>query len=768
MSQEQGQVPTLQWTASRPTAQATALDLLRQDTLGEFEILAELGRGGMATVYLAHDIPLDRKVAIKVMSAALMDEGLAERFRREARTAAALNHPHIIPVYAVRERSGLLYFVMKFIPGQSLDPIVKSGAPISIPMAHIILAQAAAALGYAHRRGVIHRDVKPANIMLDDEGWVVMTDFGIAKVATATGLTMTGVTVGTPAYMSPEQCAGKEVTGASDQYSLGVLAYELITGQKPFTATTAMAMMYSHFNDTPAPLRSLRPDCPPALEEKVLRMLAKAPEDRWPSIEEIFGAPSLAHDDPNRKALVNLALSSSQNAAIAGRISTPTSPVPPARRSATTVAMPGPGSATSRFGEPPAIPVSGASTPAPGRRPIPRPDGGNRTNTIAIGAVAAVALAVAGYFALRNRPVSTAVPPDSTAQQVTGLAPDTARQLDTTKVVVAAPPAESLRATPPAPQPEAPAPVAVTLASIRATTSSVDLEIGKTTRVAAQVFGSDGNVMRQHPAIAWRSSAPRIASVARDGTIRALAAGSASVIGSVSGKADTIAVRVTAPVVAPPPVVAAVPETTVAPPPTVANVGLSAPNTPLKVGESVTLVLTVRDTRGNTLTDRRATWESSDPAIASVLNGMVTARAAGSATITATVEGRSATARVAVATPPDPAADRARATTEIAAQLSAFAAALEKRDVSEFKQVLTSAQYSGWEQLLGQARVRRVDAEFQSLEAPKIEQSTASQRVRLKLQRTVAGEVAGNFDANYLARFEQADGKWRLTQLRPD
>jgi serine/threonine-protein kinase len=767
VSSEQGQVPTLQWTASRPIAQATALDLLRQDTLGEFEILAELGRGGMATVYLAHDIPLDRKVAIKVMSAALMDEGLAERFRREARTAAALNHPHIIPVYAVRERSGLLYFVMKFIPGQSLDPIVKSGAPISIPMAHVILAQAAAALGYAHRRGVIHRDVKPANIMLDDEGWVVMTDFGIAKVATATGLTMTGVTVGTPAYMSPEQCAGKEVTGASDQYSLGVLAYELITGQKPFTATTAMAMMYSHFNDTPAPLRSLRPDCPPELEEKVLRMLAKAPEDRWQSIEEIFGAPSLAHDDPNRKALVNLALSSSQNAAIAGAISSPTSPVPPARRSATTVAMAGPGSATSRFGEPPAIPVSGASTPAPGRRPIPRPDGGNRTSTIAIGATAAAALVVAGYFALRNRPATSALPPDSMTPPVSSAAPDTVRQVDTAKVVVPVPAPESLRATPPAPQPEAPPP-AVTLASVRATTSSVDLEIGKSTRVAAQVFGSDGNLMRQHPAIGWRSSAPRIASVARDGTIRALTAGTASVIASVSGRSDTIAVRVTAAYVAPPPVVAAAPETTVAPPPTVANVGLSEPNTPLKVGESVLLALSVRDTRGNTLTDRRASWESSDPAIASVVNGTVTARAAGSATITATVEGRSATARVTVATPPDPAADRARATTEIAAQLSAFAAAIEKRDVSDFKQVLTSAQYQGWEQMLGQARLRRVGAEFQALEAAKIEQTTASQRVRLKLQRTVAGEPASNTESNYLARFEHSDGKWRLTQLRPD
>jgi serine/threonine-protein kinase len=265
----------MSWQAASPriSSHEAILELLREETLGEYEILGELGRGGMATVYLAHDISLDRKVAIKVMSPALMDEGLSERFRREARTAAALNHPHVIPIYAVRERAPLLFFVMKFIPGQSLDPILKTLGQMPIPMAHVILGQAAGALGYAHRRGVIHRDVKPANIMLDEEGWVVMTDFGIAKVSSATGLTMTGVTVGTPAYMSPEQCLGKEVTGASDQYSLGVVAYEMLTGRKPFIASTAMAMMYAHFNEEPKPIRELRSDVPPELEAGVMRML---------------------------------------------------------------------------------------------------------------------------------------------------------------------------------------------------------------------------------------------------------------------------------------------------------------------------------------------------------------------------------------------------------------------------------------------------------------------------------------------------------------
>ena len=196
------------------------LDALRQATLGEYEVLAELGHGGMATVYLGHDLALDRKVAIKVLAPALllMGEGMVERFKREARTAAALSHPHIIPIYAVKESDDVLYFVMKYVRGRALDAVIRDVGPLPIAMVHAILAQVSDALGYAHRHGVIHRDVKSANIMLDEDGWAVVTDFGIAKVVQAEGLTLTGVTVGTPTYMSPEQCDMREVTGASDQY----------------------------------------------------------------------------------------------------------------------------------------------------------------------------------------------------------------------------------------------------------------------------------------------------------------------------------------------------------------------------------------------------------------------------------------------------------------------------------------------------------------------------------------------------------------------
>src|SRR5690242_3345500 len=210
VSGQQGNVATAfvsKQNMVRATMSATALhDVLRHATIGEYEVLAELGRGGMATVYLGHDIALDRKVAIKVMSPALLTgEGMVERFKREARTAASLSHPNIIPIYAVKEGDQIVYFVMKFVEGRPLDSIIKETGKLPIQMVQQILQQVGAGLGYAHKRGIIHRDVKPANVMVDTEGWAVVTDFGIAKVTETKGLTMTGATVGTPSYMSPER-----------------------------------------------------------------------------------------------------------------------------------------------------------------------------------------------------------------------------------------------------------------------------------------------------------------------------------------------------------------------------------------------------------------------------------------------------------------------------------------------------------------------------------------------------------------------------------
>src|SRR5438045_6107521 len=307
------------------------LDSLRQAALGEYEVLAELGHGGMATVYLGHDLALDRTVRIELLVPALllMGEGMVERFKREARTAAALSHPHIIPIYAVRESDQVLYFVMKHVQGRPLDVVVRDVGPLPIAMTQAILAQVGDALGYAHRHGVIHRDIKSANIMLDEEGWAVVTDFGIAKVVQAEGLTLTGVTVGTPTYMSPEQCDMRDVTGASDQYSLGVVAYEMLTGQLPFKGDSTMSVMYAHFNQPPRPVTELRPDCPPNLGAGVMRMLEKEPSRRWPSMDDVVavcGRPSLRHDDPVRREMITLAKAGA-SAHLMAQLNTPTSPI---------------------------------------------------------------------------------------------------------------------------------------------------------------------------------------------------------------------------------------------------------------------------------------------------------------------------------------------------------------------------------------------------------------------------------------------------------
>ena len=291
---------------------STMRQLLREATLGEYEILHELGRGGMATVFLAHHISLDRKVAIKVMAPQLLEgEGMAERFKLEARTAAQLSHPHIIPIYAVKETASTLYFVMKFVEGKALDQIIRKMGPLPIPMVKDILLKVGGALGYAHRRDVVHRDVKPGNIMIDEEGTPIVTDFGIAKVAETTGLTQTGAAIGTPSYMSPEQCEAKSVTGASDQYGLGIVAFHMLTGKLPFEGDSAVTIMYKHCHAELPPLADFRPDCPPELLDTIERMVAKDPAERWPSLEaaiQQLGAPTTqSYMDPIRHQLVEAA-----------------------------------------------------------------------------------------------------------------------------------------------------------------------------------------------------------------------------------------------------------------------------------------------------------------------------------------------------------------------------------------------------------------------------------------------------------------------------
>ena len=288
---------------------APVLLRLQAATAGEFVIQRELGRGGFAAVFLAHELALGRNVAIKVMSPMLMmGTGMVDRFLQEARTVASLNHPHIITIHSVRRLEDLPYFVMKFVRGRSLEQVVRREGPLPIPVVRAILFQVGSALAYAHRRGVIHRDVKPANILLDDEGNAIVTDFGIAKVAASPTQTVSGAVFGTLAYMSPEQCDAQRVTWSADQYSLGIVAYEMLTGTVPFSGSS-FAVMQAHTEKPPPPIPAQRADCPPDLDAAVIRMLAKDPRERWPTMQEALaglGAAAVPDTGPLREELVHL------------------------------------------------------------------------------------------------------------------------------------------------------------------------------------------------------------------------------------------------------------------------------------------------------------------------------------------------------------------------------------------------------------------------------------------------------------------------------
>jgi serine/threonine-protein kinase len=241
----------------------------------------------MSVVYRARDIRLNRTVAIKVLPPELAyDPAIRTRFTREAQTSAQLSHAHIVPIYDVGEREGIAYFVMALVTGGNLAALLAREPRQPIDEVRRLLSEIADALAYAHTRGVIHRDIKPDNILIDaDTGRAIVTDFGIARAIEAgTRLTITGNALGTPQYMSPEQAVGeREVDGRSDIYSLGVVAYQMITGRLPFTGGNTMALLLKHVNERPLPIVDLRPDAPKPLRDAIERALMKAPEDRWPT-----------------------------------------------------------------------------------------------------------------------------------------------------------------------------------------------------------------------------------------------------------------------------------------------------------------------------------------------------------------------------------------------------------------------------------------------------------------------------------------------------
>jgi len=473
---------------------------LRAATAGEFVIQRELGRGGMAAVFLAHEIALNRRVAVKVMSPSLMmGEGMVQRFKQEAITVANLSHPHIITIHAVRNVDDLHFFVMKFVEGASLEHVLTRTGALSIQIVRMILQQVGGALAYAHRRGVIHRDVKPANILIDTDGNAVVTDFGIAKVAESTSHTQTGTMIGTPAYMSPEQCHAGRVSAASDQYSLGVVAYQLICGRPAFTGTT-FDVLRAHIEDPVPPLRELRPSCPPELEAAVIRMLAKNPADRWPSIAHAMAAIGGVPTETSeliRERLAQLAVADDTAEGAQAALDAAGSP-PPWRQ---TPAPPPSGPAAVDVTPPGALEV--------GDRKVLRATARDTTGG---------ALSADGVRWESTDPGIVAV--DERAGTLTAVAPGTAEVIALLNGVRAQ---VSVSVAPPA------------VASVSTTLPPEGVHVGEQVQLSATVRDKHGGHL-QRPVV-WTTTDPSIASVSSDGVLTARAPGSVKVTAECDGKA---------------------------------------------------------------------------------------------------------------------------------------------------------------------------------------------------------------------------------------
>ncbi len=298
------------YALSRPQSGRTGVSTMTQlnltgRTLKRFKIVSEIGHGGMGIVYKAYQTDLDRVVALKMLPPELThDTSYVARFQQEARHAARLEHPHIVPMYDIGEMEGLHYIAMKYIEGQTLKDVLQTGKPLPLHRVVEILAQVGEALTYAHEHGILHRDIKPSNIMIATDGWVYLADFGLARdVAATTELTQAGTVMGTPEYMSPEQAQGlPSINHTTDIYALGVVLYEMLTGDLPFEAETPLAMLAARLVQEPRPLHTLRPDLPPDVAYVLVKALARRPEDRFSSVSAMIVALQQAVESSNTLA----------------------------------------------------------------------------------------------------------------------------------------------------------------------------------------------------------------------------------------------------------------------------------------------------------------------------------------------------------------------------------------------------------------------------------------------------------------------------------
>ena len=308
---------------------------------GRYRIVRKLGSGGMADVYLAEDEELGRRIAIKILNDRhANDEQFVERFRREAKNAAGLSHPNIVAIYDRGEAEGTYYIAMEYLDGRSLKELVVSRGPLPISDAIDATRQVLAALRFAHRKGVVHRDIKPHNVMADADGRLKVTDFGIAR-AGVSQMTEAGSIIGTAQYLSPEQARGAPVDQRSDLYSIGIVLYEMLTGKTPFSGETPVEIAMKHLSDPPRPPSLERPDISPDLDMVVLRALAKSPDDRFQTAEEMDSELERV----GRGLGVTAETADAATMVLSGADAAPTSVIPPRRPPATTPSY--------RYAEPP-------------------------------------------------------------------------------------------------------------------------------------------------------------------------------------------------------------------------------------------------------------------------------------------------------------------------------------------------------------------------------------------------------------------------------
>jgi serine/threonine protein kinase len=432
------------------------------ETLGRYQILGELGRGGCGVVYRALDPGIGRTVAIKtILTDAQSASGAAlrERFRREARSAGILSHPNIVTIHDFSESGDIMFIAMEFIQGQTLGDKMAEGGPLPLDLVLLVVRGAADALDYAHSNNIVHRDVKPANLMLTASGMVKVTDFGIAKMLDdEIGLTSTGMVIGTAQYMSPEQIAAKPATGHSDQFSLAVIAYEMLTGQKPFQGNSWASVMHQIMSADPPPVKQHRQDLGDEVTTVLRKALSKDPEARFASCREF--ADDLAH------AVTGVTLQRTMPMPISEAMKQPLPP-PRAERLAETVVMRPTGSAgVPDTGQKLVSPVTTAVTPPPKPRSALVP--------ILRGVAVVVIVAVAAWrITSRPNPAPAQAPPVAVTPAETPAAPAAEPSAAPAAVIASKTPAPTPAARKEVPNPKpqpaaqiaptpAPAPVAAT------------------------------------------------------------------------------------------------------------------------------------------------------------------------------------------------------------------------------------------------------------------------------------------------------------------